>query len=660
PTGPPNCRPACLEGCQCEPGFVLSSTDCVPREQCGCSYGGRHYLPGEAFFWEGEHCQKTYRCNGSTYAVDAAVSSCGSGEHCGIRKGVYGCHTWSDATCRASGFLHYATFDGRHYGFPGISRYVFVEPCGMSESLPSFRVEVKNEKLPNSPLSVTSEVLVLVNNTQILLQRGHRGTAQVDGVAVNLPANIQALGTSIYRHGFYTVLQTDFGLTVSYDMTHSLFVTLSPKYYGQTCGLCGNFNGVTDDDFLMRDGSTAKSALDFAVDWKLEPGLSDVDDFNSSYPELVEGGLLIRSKSMCRIIRNPGGPFASCHSQVDPGPYWAECVFDLYVSAGEAGILCQSVQTYAAACQRANVTISPWRKDISCTLDCQANSHYELSGAPCQDICPPALIQPHCLLTGSEGCFCNKGYLLSGDNCIPEEECGCRHNGLHYKIGEHVWLDHCHKRCRCDGPSKFHCIPGGCSPGQKCAIKDGKLGCQNQPATCTVTGDPHYFTFDGAVAHFQGPCAYELSRTCHASPPFFRVVAKNRSRGGNSHVSFVTQVEVWLHNGSLSAHIVLRNGQIVEVNQQRVQLPHNLGSLGNISRTENMLTVKMATNMEIQYNGRHTLLIHVGPEYQGKLCGMCGNFNGIHEDDKVLPNGERAQNDLQFGNAWKTETSPGD
>ncbi|XP_054854871.1 IgGFc-binding protein-like [Eublepharis macularius] len=657
PAGPPNCPSACLEGCQCELGFVLSGTACVPQEQCGCTYNSRYYLPGETFFWEGENCQKTYQCNGSTYAVDAAVSSCGSGEHCGVQKGVYRCHTQSDATCQASGFLHYTTFDGRHYGFLSISRYIFAEVCRGSQSLPFFRVEVKNEKLPNSPLPVTSEVLVVVNHTQIQLQRGHQGTVKVDGVIVNLPVNIQALGITLYMHGMLTILQTNFGLTVSYDLAHSLFVTLSPKYLGQTCGLCGNFNGVTDDDFMMRNGSTAKFVSDFAMDWKSETGPGGLDNFSYSYPEFVEEERLIQLKSMCWIIQNPLGPFASCHSQVDPEDYLTDCVFDLYVSSGDTVVLCQSVQTYAAACQRANVTISPWRKDIFCNADCQANSHYEFSGASCQDSCFNALIQPHCLLMGLEGCFCDRGYLQSGDSCIPQEECGCVHNGLHYKIGEHVWLSRCHERCRCNGPSKFHCIPASCGPGQKCAIKNGKLGCQNRLATCTVTGDPHYITFDGAMAHFQGTCAYEISRVCHTARQFFRVVAENRNRG-NPRVSFVTRVEVWLQSGALSSHIVLGNSQIVEVNQDKVHLPHSLGALGNISKIKNMLTIKTAFNTEIQYNSRHTLFIRVGPEYQGKLCGMCGNFNGIREDDKVLPNGNKAQNDSQFGNAWKTETSP--
>lgn len=33
----------CVEGCQCAPGFALSENDCVPFNQCGCTYLGRYY-----------------------------------------------------------------------------------------------------------------------------------------------------------------------------------------------------------------------------------------------------------------------------------------------------------------------------------------------------------------------------------------------------------------------------------------------------------------------------------------------------------------------------------------------------------------------------------------------------------------------------------------
>ncbi|CAM5134167.1 unnamed protein product [Natator depressus] len=71
-----------------------------------------------------------------------------------------------------------------------------------------------------------------------------------------------------------------------------------------------------------------------------------------------------------------------------------------------------------------------------------------------------------------------------------------------------------------------------------------------------------------------------------------------------------------------------------------------------------MLTVRAKGSVEIQFNGASSLFVRVGPEYQKQLCGMCGNFNGNPMDDKVLPSGERARNNTQFGNAWISDTSP--
>lgn len=43
--GPPGCEDVCVEGCQCDPGFVLSDDKCVALKDCGCVDTSGSYHP---------------------------------------------------------------------------------------------------------------------------------------------------------------------------------------------------------------------------------------------------------------------------------------------------------------------------------------------------------------------------------------------------------------------------------------------------------------------------------------------------------------------------------------------------------------------------------------------------------------------------------------
>uniref|UniRef100_A0A3Q3BEZ5 VWFD domain-containing protein n=1 Tax=Kryptolebias marmoratus TaxID=37003 RepID=A0A3Q3BEZ5_KRYMA len=599
---PFTCDTQCQDGCQCNNGFVLNGNQCVPPRSCGCYHQGRYRQDGEQYL-VGEECQNLCMCNGTTGAVQCFPSSCGPQESCRVVGGEFGCHPNPHGTCSASGDPHYLTFDGKAFDFQGTCRYVLATVCNDTDELHSFSVEAKNEPLNGLPVSITAEVLVNI---------------------------------------------------VDYHV-------------GKTCGLCGNFNGNPNDDFHTPSGTTVTSPDIFGTSWKVPGNYSCSDGCGSSCPQCTDDQA---ARAQCEVIQAADGPFSFCHEEVDPAPYFSDCVFDVCVSGNQGhNLLCRALETYVSACQSANVQIYPWRQNMTCRLDCPATSHYELCGTDCGHTCTNNT-DATCEQVCSEGCFCDDGFVRSGTRCVSVESCGCQFDGFYYNAGESFWTESCSQKCECHGrhdlrctpasctPTEectirngqlgcecqglndLHCTPASCTPAQECTIRNGQLGCYDAMSTCTVMGDPHYFTFDGALAHFQGTCSYIITKRLrnNNNETQFSVVATNSHRG-NNRVSFVSSVDIYLSNQSDNVH----------VNGAEESLPTSAGSFGQVTRQGSYIVFD-AVDFIVQFDGRSTLLVRMGQHYQNRVTGMCGNFNGDPTDDKVLPNGTLTQNDNHFGN----------
>ncbi|XP_051769730.1 alpha-tectorin-like [Ctenopharyngodon idella] len=194
----------------------------------------------------------------------------------------------------------------------------------------------------------------------------------------------------------------------------------------------------------------------------------------------------------------------------------------------------------------------------------------------------------------------------------------------------------------------------------ECAVRSGRRDCYSTMSTCTVWGDPHYITFDGALAHFQGTCSYEIAQTCGNitdSDLEFRVVATNRHRG-NMVVSFVSAVDVWLSQHGQQTHITIGQNRRVKVDGNPIGTPaYQINDLVEVHEEQGFVILNAFNEFIVHFDGHNSLLVRVSERFFGSLCGMCGNFNGNPADDKVLPSGELASDDISFGQSWKSDTS---
>lgn len=189
----------------------------------------------------------------------------------------------------------------------------------------------------------------------------------MDSISHHLPAILSKGRVQVHQHGIGVLLQTDFGLVIRFDLLHHVTVTVPQSYQGHLCGLCGNYNGQQNDDFLLPSGQQAPSAMVFGSAWKTTDASCSDDCPKDDCPVCTEEKKVVLQKpNYCGILTVPKGPFDSCHRLINPALYFQACLHDLCLAKGDTHVLCQSIQSYATACQDAGVVIEAWRRPSFC------------------------------------------------------------------------------------------------------------------------------------------------------------------------------------------------------------------------------------------------------------------------------------------------------
>ena len=136
-------------------------------------------------------------------------------------------------------------------------------------------------------------------------------------------------------------------------------VTVRGRYVNKTVGLCGNFNGIEDDDFWTFYGTTVANAVEFGNSWKVDSTCDNATEVRD--PCMVNSSRAITARANCSRLFE--APFNSCASHINATAkgYYDNCVYDMCACEDDPDVCyCQALDAYATDCApSANIS---WRE----------------------------------------------------------------------------------------------------------------------------------------------------------------------------------------------------------------------------------------------------------------------------------------------------------
>ncbi|XP_051755498.1 mucin-5AC-like [Ctenopharyngodon idella] len=459
----------CVSGCVCPTGLVSDGKGgCIAEDLCPCIHNGIAYQPGESIKTD---------CNTCT---------------CKNRRWICTTNQCS-GTCSIYGDGHYRTFDEKRYVFSGNCEYSLVQDfCNSTTG--TFRVITENIPCGSTGTTCSKAIKLFLGSNELRLTDGSYQVVRRDA-GEEIPYQMRTMG-------LYLVIEASNGLMLIWDRKTTIHIKLNPEFNGRVCGLCGNYDGNANNDFTTRSQAIAVDALDFVNSWKLSscPDATLIQEpcVHNPYREAW-------AQRQCSIITS--NVFSTCHSQVDPSPFYDACVRDACAcdSGGDYECFCTAVTAYAQACNEAGACVA-WRTPKICPLFCdyynppgECEWHYKPCGAPCMQTCRNPSGNCSSQIPALEGCYPKcppEQPVFDEDNmkCVTQEDCGCYVDMLQYQIGQQV-------------PTTENCQSCYCTSfGVICEFDVNACTCQYNNVEYNY-GDIIYHTTDGLGGCITGRCS---------------------------------------------------------------------------------------------------------------------------------------------------------
>ncbi|NXO80532.1 OTOG protein, partial [Sitta europaea] len=459
----------CIDGCYCPEGLIYENELCVKPMDCPCDYHGSFFEMGSVVYEECNNCT----CIGGKWIC--TNSTC-------------------PAECSVSGDTHFMTFDGRRFTFQASCQYILAK----SRSSGMFTISLQNAPCGQNQdgSCIQSVSLILKQDPKRQVTLTHSGDVLIyDQYKINLPYADELFEIRKLSSVFLQV-RTQIGLQILYDREGlRLYLQVDERWKDDTVGLCGTFNGNTEDDFLSPVGVTESTPELFGNTWKTSSACVLVQDSSQVDPCDVHLQAASYAAEACSILTKD--LFAPCYPYLSPVPYFEQCRRDT-CKCGQT-CFCSALAHYAHHCRRFGVVIDFRGAVPECALSCEDTKEYSTCVSSCGRTCQALSVPETCSRDCVEGCACPPGMYLDTrtERCVQRNECPCYFQGIDYPPGENVMtsLGKCHCRdgvMNCDNNINAHSCPAGqiyinCSNPRVDPELSRERTCENQLLNLTLS-----------------------------------------------------------------------------------------------------------------------------------------------------------------------------
>uniref|UniRef100_A0A8C4F7F8 VWFD domain-containing protein n=1 Tax=Dicentrarchus labrax TaxID=13489 RepID=A0A8C4F7F8_DICLA len=512
--------------------------------------------------------------------------------------------------CSTWGREHFKTFDGDVYQFPGMCEYNLASDC--HKSYQEFSVHMKRTEDDGDP--TVSYVVVTIGDLSFHLTKSR---VTVNDLPVKMPYN-QA-GVQVEKNAVYFKLQSKIGIVVIWNGDDAVMVEVDRDYANRTCGLCGDFNGVSVYNEFILNGRKI-SPTEFGNNQKVHRPNDDCEDPYEVEDESLEAG----TETTCHRMLNSES-WSSCNKLINPEPYIQACAQDMCGCTNSTSDFCgcSTLSEFSRQCSHAGGQPPNWRTPEFCAKQCPFNMVYEESYSPCMDTCTLPDTSSLCEDHKMDGCFCPPGTVfddISKRGCIAQSECQCKRNNKIYNTSE-VYR-HAEKNCTCF---------------------EGRWACESLQtyATCAVEEGSHVTSFDGKTYTFHGDCYYTLAKVPNFTIRAQLVPCKSQ------------EFDTCLKN--LKIVLMFTSEGTVKQNMQTITLPYHSGDVNIFQASSFHMLFQTSFGLQIQIQHVPIMQVYVRLEqsYRAKTRGLCGNYNMVLSDDMKTPQGIVEGTASTFTNSWK-------